>query len=439
MKKKQLTKMLKAGAAVLLAGALCGCSVKFGTKKQPKLDKVVAHATAGDGYEDLKITYERFRQEYWYVLAKSDIHDDTKLDEYMDAQCKAQRGKAIQYLINEQVIMAKAKELGVFELTEEEQAEADKEYEEMVASEIKAQGDAAVTELTLAAIEEANSNGTEIVLPELSDEEKEALGKERYDKILEECGMTYDDLKWWAQASRIADKVYDVVVADVSQADIDAGYAALLAEAKEFYEYNVSVFFQAGYDDVWLPDDARLIKHVLLDFDEETRKEINSLRQELKNADANKVREEAAAALEEKVAEIEQKLDDGAKLDDIITEYTADKDGWKAYPDGYTVVPNDTRWMDEFTKGAFVLENIGDRTVVVTDYGVHIMVYAGKAKVPADSMEKYKSKGRINLQNEKYAATVDGWLAEYAYEIDYETLRIDNPNSSDETSAGAEG
>ncbi|MDE6733547.1 MAG: peptidylprolyl isomerase [Oscillospiraceae bacterium] len=431
MKKKQLTKIIKAGAAVLLAGALCGCSVKFGTKKQPKPNKVVAHATGGDNIEDMNITYERFRKEYWYVLAKSDIHDDTNLDEYMDAQCKAQRGKAIQYLINEQVIMTKAKELGVFELTAEEQAEVDKDYEEMVAAEIQAQADAVVTEMTLAAIEEANSNGTEIALPELSDEEKEALGKERFEKNLEECGMTYDDLKWWAQTSRIADKVYDSVVADVTQADIDAEYAALLAEAKEFYNDSISNFFQVGYGDVWLPDDARLIKHVLLGFDEETQQQIYNLRQDFKNTDANKLREEAAAALEEKTAEVQQKLDDGAKLDDIITEYTADKSGWEAYPNGYTVVPNDTRWMDEFTKGAFELENIGDRTVVVTDYGVHIMVYAGNAKV--DTMEKYKDMIKTNLQNKKYSATVDSWITEYAYEIDYETLRIDDPNATAST------
>lgn len=438
MKKKQLTKIIKAGAAVLLAGALCGCSVKFGTKKQPKSDKVVAHATAGDNIEDMKITYERFRKEYWYVLVNSDIHDDTNLDEALDAQCKEQRSKSVQYLINEQVIMTKAKELGVFELTAEEQAEVDKDYEEMIATAIAKEGDAAVTELTLAAIEEANSNSTEISLPELSDEEKKALGKERFEKILEECGMTYDDLKWWAQTSRIADKVYEAVATDIPQADVDAGYEALLEQAKTMYkEYN-AYYFQMGYGDVWLPEGTRMVKHVLLGFDEETQKEIQALRKDYKNTDAKKLREEAAAALEEKVEEVLQKLDNGAKLDDVITEYTADKEGWEANPDGYVVTPDDTRWVTEFKEGALAIENIGERTVVATDYGVHIIVYTENAKITADSVEKVKNLLKTNLQNEKYSELVESWIAEYAYEIDYATLRIDDPNAPDETSGGAE-
>lgn len=432
MKKKQLTKIFRAGAAVLLAGALCGCSVKFGTRKQPKPDKVVAHATAGEGYEDMQITYGRFYQEYWYVLANSDIHDDTNLDEYVDAQVKAQRGKAIQYLINEQVIMKKAKELGVYELTAEEQAEVDKEYEEMIAEAIAAQGDAAVTEMAIAQLEAAGDDATEIALPELSDEEKQALGKERYEKLLEECGMTYDDLRWWAESSRIADKVYDAVVAEVTQADVDAGYLELIEEAKSIYASSISGYVQYGYSDVWLPDGSRLIKHILLGFDDDTKQQIYTLRQEGKTEDADKLREEAAAALEEKRLEVEQKLDDGANIADLISEYSADKEGSEASPDGYLVLPNDTRYMSEFTAGAFVPENKGDRTVAVTDYGVHIMIYADDAKVSEADKPTYENIVRSKLQNEKYSAAVEAWLAEYAYEIDYETLRIDDPNAASE-------
>lgn len=433
MKKKQLTKIFRAGAAVLLAGALCGCSVKFGTKKEPKLDKVVARATVGDDIEDMTITYERFRQEYWYVLVSSDIHDDTNLDEYLDAQCKAQRGKAIQYLINEQVIIKKAKEMGVFELTAEEQAEADKEYEDMINSKIRSLGETAATERALAALEEAGDSADTISIPELSAEEMETIGRERYEELLEECGMTYDDLKWWATASRIADKLYDAITKDIPQSDIDKGYQELIDEAKMFYETDMSTYFQIGYSDVWLPEGSRLVKHILIGFDEDKKKEIHNLRQEGKDTEANTLREEAAAALEEKRMEVEQKLDDGAKLEDLISEYSADKAGSEANPNGYTVVPNDNRWMSEFTKGAFVPENIGDRTVVVTDYGVHIMIYAGDAKTTDAAKAVFENLIRTNIKNEKYSTTIDAWIEEYAYEIDYAALRIDDPNA--ETSA----
>lgn len=425
MKKKQLTKIFRAGAAVLLAGALCGCSVRFGTKKELKPDRVVAHATGGDGSEDMQITYERFRQEYWYVLLNSNIEDDTNLHEFLDAQCKAQRSKAIQYLINEQVIMQKAKELGVYELTAEEQAEADKEYEEMVASAIKKCGETAAAEL---AASESGGDG-ETSAPEISAEEKERLGKERYEKILEGCGMTYDDLKWWAKSSRIADKVYDAVTEDIAQSDIDKGYQDLVEEAKTFYKNDMSNYFQIGYSDVWLPEGSRLIKHVLLGFDDDTKQKIRSLRLEDNDTEADKLREEAAAALEEKRIEVEQKLDEGAKIEDLIAEYSDDKAGSEAYPNGYTVVPNDNRWMSEFTEGAFVPENMGDRTVAVTDYGVHIMIYAGNAKIPETSKATLEALVRNNLKNEKYSSTVEAWLEEYAYEIDYAALRLDDPNA----------
>lgn len=433
MKKKQLTKIFRAGAAVLLAGALCGCSVKFGTRKSPKPDKVVAHATGGSDIEDMTITYERFRKEYWYVLVNSDIHDDTNLDEYVDAQCKAQRGKAIQYLINEQVIIKKAKELGVYELTAEEQAEADKEYEEMIASAIKSCGEAISTERAIAALEAGGDDVNEVEIPELSEEETETLGRERYEKLLEECGMTYDDLKWWAQSSRIADKVYDAVTADIPQSDVDKGYQELVEEAKTYYNTDMTNYFQIGYSDVWLPEGSRLVKHILLGFDDDKKKEIYSLRQEGKDEEADKLREEAAEALEEKRLEVEQKLEDGAKIEDLIAEYSDDKEGSEANPDGYMVVPKDNRWMSEFTEGAFVPEKIGDRTVAVTDYGVHIMIYAGDAKTTDAAKALFENLIRTNLKNEKYTSTIDAWIEEYAYEIDYETLRIDDPNA--ETSA----
>lgn len=427
MKKRQLTKILRSGAAVLLAGVLCGCSVKVGTKKEPKPETVVAHPTNGENDEDMQITYERFRKEYWYVLLNSEIHDDTNLDEYLDAQCKAQREQTIQYLINEKVIVHKAKELGVNELTAEEQADADKEYDDLVAALINKWGETAAAEL---AASETSGEDPEASAPEISDEEKERLGKEKLDQMLEDCGMTYDDLKWWSESTRIADKLYDAITEDISQSDVDKGFEEYVEEAKSMYANYKSYYFQMGYSDAWLPEGSRLIKHVLLGFDEEKLQEIHSLRVDGKDEEADKLREEEAAKLEEKRQEVEQKLDDGAKIDDLIAEYSADKAGSEAYPDGYTVVPDDTRWMSEFTKGAFVPEDIGERTVVVTDYGVHIMIYAGNAKVSDSKVEQIKNTLILpNLKNDKYKKTVNEWIEEYAYEIDYAKLRIDDPNA----------
>lgn len=434
MKNRQLTKVFRAAAAVLLAGALCGCSVRFGTNKEPKPGAIVAHATSGENYEDMKITYEEFRKEYWYVLLNAGIEDDNNLDEDLDAQCKAAREKTIQNLINKQVMLLKAKELGVYELTAEELAEVDKQYEEKLAEQIKVMGEEAAAER---AASETSGEGAGESAPTVSDEEIERLGKEKLDKILSDSGMTYDDLKWFIHRSIINDKLYDEMVKDISQADVDKCYEDLIQEAKAMYEGYSAIYFQTGYAELWLPEGSRYIKHVLLGFDDEKMTEIRTLRTDGKDDEANKLREEEAAKLEEKQLEVEQKLDDGAKIDDLIAEYSADKAGSQANPDGYMVVPDDTRWMSEFTEGAFVPEQIGERTVVVTDYGVHIMVYVGDAKVPEDTKSKYESIILSSLQQETYSLTFEKWLDEFAYEIDYAALRLDDPNETS-TEAAAE-
>lgn len=437
MKNRQLTKVFRAAAAVLLAGALCGCSVKFGTNKEPKPGAIVAHATSGEDYEDMKITYEEFRKEYLYVLLNAGIEDDKNLDEDLDAQCKEARERTIQNLINKQVMLLKAKELGVYELTADEQAEVDKQYDEKIASQIKILGQEAAAALAASETsgedpEESAPESSAESAPTVSDEEIESLGKEKLDKILSDSGMTYDDLKWLVQRKKINDKLYDEIVKDISKSDIDKGYEELIEEAKAmFKDYNY-YFFQMGYSDVWLPEGSRYIKHVLLGFDDEKMTEIRTLRTDGKDEEADKLREEEAAKLEEKRLEVEQKLDDGANIDDLITEYSADKEGSEAYPDGYLVVPDDTRWKSEFTKGAFVPEQIGERTIVVTDYGVHIMVYVGDAKISDSKVEQVRNSVILNqLQQEKYTATMNKWLEEYAYEIDYDALRIDAPNAEE--------
>lgn len=146
------SKIFRAGAALFLAGALCGCSMKFGTRTEPKLDKVVAYATGGEDIDDLNITYEEFRKEYKFILANSGIDDDTK--ESIAAACKQQRNTIINTLIVQKIYARLAKEMGVSELTDEEQQEIDEEHEKTVESFIKQLGERAEQEL-----EESQASG----------------------------------------------------------------------------------------------------------------------------------------------------------------------------------------------------------------------------------------------------------------------------------------
>lgn len=434
------SKIFRAGAALFLAGALCGCSMKFGTRTEPKLDKVVAYATGGEDIDDLNITYEEFRKEYKFILANSGIDDDTK--ESIAAACKQQRSTIINTLIVQKIYARLAKEMGVSELTDEEQQEIDEEHEKTVESFIKQLGERAEQEL-----EESQASGgsdgetseeetSETSAPSMTDEEKREAGSKKLDEILEKAGMDREDMREWEVTAKIVEKVQNAIYNSVDRADAEKKLKDLQSEGEEYYNSEISKYEQGGYSQVWLPDGSRLIKHVLLAFDSDTQTQIRSLRSEEKDDEADKLRTEKAEELKSKQEEVEKKLDDGENIDDLINDYSADKAGSANYPNGYTVIPNGTTYMEEFQKASFVPKKIGERTICVTDYGVHIMVYAGDAKVSDEDLKYAVDTLYANMGSEELDKIFTERVEEYAFEIDYDALRLDKP--AEESSAVSE-
>lgn len=431
MKKIRGSKIFLAGTAVLMAGALCGCSVRFGTRKEPAADKVVAYPTKGEDNDDLKVLYGDFSKEYKFFLANNNIEDDT--EGYYAAACTQQRDTLIYSLINEKIFLHKAKEMGVYELTEEQQKAVDNEYDQKIATIIKTFGDRAAKEL--AEKQESSSEESDTSAPVMTEEEKEEAGGKMLDDMLEKSGMTRDDLRWWMESNRIITNVQEKIYDSVDRSKAEELLKEQQKIAEELYKTDVSKYEQGGYSQIayiqmWLPKEARNIKHILLSFDDETKTEITSLRREGKDDEADKLREESAEKLKEKQAEVEKKLEDGAKIDDLIPEYNSDP-GVQSYPNGYTVIPNGTSYVKEFQKAAFVPEKIGDRTSCVTDYGVHIMEYASNAKVPEENIKIIIDKFYAELQSDEFSNKISEWHDEYVFTIDYETLRLTPPETPD--------
>lgn len=423
MRKSKLKNFIRMGTAVLMAGVLSGCSVKFGTRKEPKLDAVIAHPTNGEHADEMNVTYEMFRKEYKYFLADAGIADDT--DETVADYCRSQRESIISYLINEQIILCKAKEMGLYDLTEEEQKEVDENVAKSIDAQIKYYGALAAQER---ASEDENADP-------MTDEEKEEIGGKRLDEMLKKCGMTRDDLHWWAQSSKITAKLQDALAETVSYDRAEEEFEGVRKYAEELYNSNIVYYSMGGYDEIWLPEGSRLIKHILIGFDDDTAKEITALRNEGSDEEADKKRAEAAEKLKSKQEEIEKKLDDGESIDELIKKYSADAEGSAANPDGYTVVPNGVTYMDEFQKAAFVPQKIGDRTTCVTDYGVHIMLYAGNAKISDESVKANTDYLFSELKQLEFSNKMNEWAAEFAYEIDYEALRLEDPEAESSDAA----
>ena len=410
----KIKKIACAAAAVLTALTIGGCSVKVGTNAAVKDDKVVAESTA-ENTDKIEITYLDFKKEYLYFLKGQGITDDS--EESVAALCKSQRETIINYLINERVILEKAKELGLDKLTDEEMDAVEEEYDRMVLCQI------------------AYFAGLTNVDPEVSPltDEQTETGNKGFDEYLASCGLTRDDLLVWQVSAAVTNKLREDTVKDVSAdySEAEETFSSYVESIKALYESNQLEYESGVYSAYWVPDGSRRIKHILLGFEDTFTDELGQMRDSGDDEGADKLREEKAAEFSETTEKIINMLDNGADFDELIEEYSADKAGSEANPDGYLLVPDSQLYMEEFTEMGQSLENIGDYDTALTDYGVHIVLYADDARVTEESIQGYKDYIYelldSDVKNTHFNDTLREWREAYKFEIDYDALKIDEP------------
>lgn len=412
-------------AAVLAAVmSLSGCSVRFNTNKKIADDYIVAQPMA-EAYKDdktLEIDYLTFKKEYLFWLNNNGITDDS--DETYAEDCTNQRSSIISYLINEAIVRDKADELGV-KLTEEDYAQIEEDFNSYVDEQIEYYGK----------IADYSDLGTGEAI---TDELRSERGAEAFDKYLAESRLTRDDLLMWQRSEALTNKVIAEVTKDVS---IDRSVAEeryndfIENTVKPAYESDPSAFEQNSYDSFWLPEGTRRAKHILLMMDDTKVDEIAKLRSEGDDEAADKLREETLAPMEEKIIGIKNMLDNGGDFEELIAEFSDDAAGSQAYPDGYTITPASTSYVAGFKEALFGLEQIGEYTVIATDLGWHIVMYAGDAEISEETTNQYidyiLSEAISSAANAKFNQTLEEWIEEYDYRIDTEALKIE---SADDTS-----
>lgn len=453
MKKIKIKKIIGCALSVVFAAQMCGCTIKTGTNTDPKDSYVVVKATEGRNVKDLSITYGDFSKEYRYYLNAQKIEDDTAED--VAEKCKEQRKAIIDNLIVERVILHKAEEFEVNSLTEEEEEQVEQEFQSQIQEQIDYFAENADysdtdsesgAESTTDAENSSNSGNTESSdetdsdensAYEPTDEEKQQRGSEELDKFLASCDMTRDDLKGWIRNAAISKKLMDKTSEDVERSDAESVTSGYIEQFEEMYEQDPASYEQGNYYVLWIPEGSRKIKHILLGFDENVQTQIQALRSEGKDDEADTLRADEAEKLQEKVDEVQKKLDEGGDIDELIGEYSSDTAGSTAYPEGYLVIPNGQNYMAEFQEAAFVPEKIGERAVCTTDYGVHIVIYVDDAKVSQSNIENFTDYVYSQQQQEHYYNMLTEWQDEYKFDIDYETLRIDDPNAPVESSSEA--
>lgn len=420
----KIKRILSAAMAAVMAASMCGCSVKVGTNKKLKDDYIVAEGK-GESAKDksgMTVSYGEFKKEYVYYLKAQNITDDS--EESVAQTCKERRATIINYLINERIILDKARELGIETLTSEEMDEVEAEYDELIEEQIEYFGE--------------NADYGELATGEVvSDEDKRTRGNEEFDAYLAECGMTRDDLLMWQVNAAITNKVIDETVKDVGieYSEAEEEFDKVVESVKELYaedpyEYETG----SGYTSVWLPEGSRKIKHVLLSFEDTFTDELTACRQNGDDEGADRLRAQKAEEMEQQTTEIINMLDNGADIDELIVEYSGDLTGSSMNPDGYLLIPNGQSFMAEFQQAAFELENIGDYKSCVTDYGVHIVMYAADAAVSDEDVKGFTDylfdSLDTNKKNEYFSEQLEQWKKDYGFEIDYEALKIDEPSES---------
>lgn len=412
--KLKFWKILISAVALLTMASFCGCSIKFGTNPKVDSNEIVAKATVGDDLDDLSVIYGEFEREYLYYLKSGRIEDDTAAS--VADTCKQRRETIINNLIVEKVILKKAHELNVDTLSEEELKEIDEQFDKDYEQQVKYIGENAAAYGYKADSSESHT-----------EEEIEAIGKELFDKILEDSNMTVDILKQWSKNSLISQHLMEELGKEVDRSEAEDAVNKSTEYAEELYKSDTASFERSNYTKIYVPEGSRRIKHILLGFSDEDMRKIQSLRTDGKDGEADTFRTQKAAELADKVAEMEKKLDDGEDFMKLVSEYSMDAQSSLANPNGYLVVPDGKSYMAEFQKTAMEIESVGERKNCVTDYGVHIMVYASDAKVNPDEVSTVIDEILEQLRQEHYYRRVADWKDEYKFEIEYDKLRIDDP------------
>lgn len=329
----------------------------------------------------------------------------------------------INSFITSAVSQQKAKEMGMDQFTEEENAQIQQAAQEQYDSVI--------------------SQAAATYFPDLEGEEATKAAVE----LAKENGATLEIYQQGAANSMMLAKLEAECIKDIEidAADVDAALTKKAEEQKAQFDETPSLFgdyvnqkFGTVY---YAPEGYRMVKHVLVMFTEEDTTILNQKRDALTQAAANVGRAtnagtdttEAQAAMDAAQAEldaarqaamanIQPKVDEvyalataeGADFDALVAQYNEDT----GMPqDGYAVCDGYASFVDVFTVAAMGLENVGDVSEpTYSDYGCHIILYS--ADVPAGASQDEATRQALHdemlaeAQDKVFNSMLEQWVSE---------------------------
>ena len=303
----------------------------------------------------------------------------------------------LEDLVSERILKMHAQELGLCELTDEDETQ------------IEAQAEQSYSEQMDLCRQSSDTQN-------MSDEEVE-----KYLRDYE--GVTLDSVKseiedgWWKQ------KIYDAITQDVTvdDAQVRTSYDTLLEEQQErFGEYpdDYESEQMSGGTIVYNLPGYRAVRLLLIGFDDgDTAAEVAELSGEDADEDAQTRLDELYAQTEEKAQEVLAQLNAGADFEEMIVQYGSDE-GMKdemLRGTGYYVSEDSLLWSSEMIEAAMALENVGDISGMIRlDGGVGLLQYVGEVPEGAVAYEDVKEaltqETLANMKQETYDAQLATWI-----------------------------
>ena len=362
---------------------------------------VVAEYAGGQLMSDeVAREYETQAAGYLFAGYSEDEIADVLLDE------------VLRYMVSDRVVEAHAREMGLYELTDADNARIDAEAAEHYNAEL---------DFYRAYV---NTEGMT---------EEEAVGAVK-SYLLETEGESYETVRadvaagWWMQ------KVYDAVTKDVrvDDADVQAAYDARLAEQKEsFGAYTDDYEFaqMSGEIITYNLSGYRGVKLLLFGLEDAAAEAAAELEEEIAaldpEADAEEIAEYQAqldacyASAQAEAQSALEALARGADFDALIEEM-GDDEGMRdarLRAKGYYISADSLLWPPEIISAAMALEQPGDCSGAVRmGDGVAVLQYVGEVpagEVPlADVRDAIEADALEEARCEAYEAQVNAWLEE---------------------------
>jgi len=456
MRKKALLALMLA-ASLLLSG--CALIVK---------DEAVDNATEILRLGDQVITKGEVKQqvdEQLYYNAYLNSMYGSSYDTSDPANIAAAQNTVIDAFKRRMTVSAKAKELGLDALTEEEL--------EKVKTDAKASYDSNIDYAKKTLLADSGLEGEALEEAALKEVEKE--------------GLTLEKLEESTKETAISDKVREYVIKDVSVSDeeIQTEYDTRVENSKTSYpdagSYATAV--NNGTTVYYAPAGVRRIQQILTKFKDEDQTVIDEANKKVTEADtavtaaqakvdaaqerleaedisvedkedaeadkaaaeeelaaAKKTQEEATQALKDArdaaFANLDADADallaslqeEGADWDAIMKEKNQDP-GMERHPDGYAVAADMVGFDPAFVQAAMALENVGDISGKVRgeSYGYYILRYAGDEPEGAIALDTVKDSISSSLlttkQNNTYNDTLAQWVEAAGIKVDLNALK----------------